>query len=575
MTRKLSIAIMLTFGFGSPVLSDTVSSAQRILNELGYNAGTVDGSYGNRTKRALESFYVDNNSLYDGKLDDNEIADLKLAAEKAHDASKLILDTIVREPFKASKCRDVFEGNVRLHSKSDCFVLAELDHPYEVPVHQGATNIWNTMMMLDAQPTMTGGVSLHAYTFDQTVEFGTDSEIRPKTHLVTVEIKDPSLLQDGLNIAAKEWEFALVPRRLSFRDIDLDGDIELLLLANQEDGRLRLKNGSSWRDKNYIFSPSRNTLKSFGTPQFSHDLMTSDFDQDGHIEVMDHYYGVPGKRSGLEHCNLKTSKCKHYFINKLLDNGFTAFAQNGAGGMMFGPCAGKAGLELCWLDVRSDKGKLKFIKIAKHKIGERPQDKTKFLTWTGNIDYKQGTFENDTKTIFNLLDRPWISHMTDFDGDGDKDTLAFDVKVKCEKPKNQKYFDRTKDCKRKANALFFENIEGKDIKLSQTIPVDYNGQNKLLTGDVNRDGSADIYGYRDQWHVNDCNKQFTMVFLNDGNNGYKLMKKEELVNNFGKYGCENGSIFFEHNDVNYRLFTTQKVAGPSKAFLAIEVFSRY
>ena len=118
MTRKLSIAIMLTFGFGSPVLSDTVSSAQRILNELGYNAGTVDGSYGNRTKRALESFYVDNNSLYDGKLDDNEIADLKLAAEKAHGASKLILDTIVREPFKASKCRDVFEGNVRLHSKS-------------------------------------------------------------------------------------------------------------------------------------------------------------------------------------------------------------------------------------------------------------------------------------------------------------------------------------------------------------------------------------------------------------------------------------------------------------------------
>ena len=164
--------------------------------------------------------------------------------------------------------------------------------------------------------------------------------------------------------------------------------------------------------------------------------------------------------------------------------------------------------------------------------------------------------------------------MTDFDKDGDEDTLAFDVKVKCEKPKNQKYFDRNKDCKREANALFFENLDGKAINLLQSIAVDYHGQNKLLTGDVNRDGLPDIYGYRDQWHVNDCNKQFTMVFINDDNGGYKLMEKEDLINNFGKYGCENGSVFFEHDGTNYRLFTTQKVAGPSTAYLAIEVFSR-
>jgi hypothetical protein len=44
-----------------------------------------------------------------------------------------------------------FYNDLRLNSKSDCFVLAKLDHPYEVPVHHGAKNIWNTMMMLDAQ----------------------------------------------------------------------------------------------------------------------------------------------------------------------------------------------------------------------------------------------------------------------------------------------------------------------------------------------------------------------------------------------------------------------------------------
>ena len=487
------------------------------------------------------------------------------------DASELILDAKVRKPFKASNCKDYFYNDLRLNSKSDCFVLAKLDHPYEVPVHHGAKNIWNTMMMLDAQPTTTGGMSLNAYTYDQTVKTGTNSDARPKTHLVSVVLNDLLLLEDGLTVPAKEWELALVPRRLSFVDIDVDGDIELLLLANQEDGRLR---SSSWKDKNYIFSPSDNTLKSFGTPQFSHDLMISDFDQDGHVEVLDHYYGVPGRRSGVEHCNLKTGECKHYFIDKLLDNGFTAFTQNDSGGMMFGPCADKAGLEFCWLNVRNNNGKLKFSTIGKHKVGERPKDKTKFLTWTGDIDYMQGTFENDSKTVFNLLDRSWISHMTDFDKDGDEDTLAFDVKVKCEKPKNQKYFDRNKDCKREANALFFENIDGKAVNLLQSIAVDYHGQNKLLTGDVNRDGLPDIYGYRDQWHVNDCNKQFTMVFINDDNGGYKLMEKDDLINNFGKYGCENGSVFFEHDGTNYRLFTTQKVAGPSTAYLAIEVFSR-
>jgi hypothetical protein len=50
------------------------------------------------------------------------------------------------------------------------------------------------------------------------------------------------------------------------------------------------------------------------------------------------------------------------------------------------------------------------------------------------------------------------------------------------------------------------------------------------------------------------------------------MGKDHLVNSFGKYGCENGSVFFEHKGANYRVFTTQKVAGPSKAYLAIEVF---
>lgn len=69
--------MMLMFGFVGPAMSDTVSSAQRMLNQLGYNAGPVDGSYGGKTRTALEKFYADNGSSYDGKLDVSEVADLR------------------------------------------------------------------------------------------------------------------------------------------------------------------------------------------------------------------------------------------------------------------------------------------------------------------------------------------------------------------------------------------------------------------------------------------------------------------------------------------------------------------
>jgi peptidoglycan hydrolase-like protein with peptidoglycan-binding domain len=63
--------------------ANATSDAQRMLNQLGYNAGPVDGAYGGKTKRALEAFYTDNGTSYDGTLDANEVSDLKAAAVEA------------------------------------------------------------------------------------------------------------------------------------------------------------------------------------------------------------------------------------------------------------------------------------------------------------------------------------------------------------------------------------------------------------------------------------------------------------------------------------------------------------
>ena len=56
--------------------ANIVEQAQRLLTQLGYNVGVVDGLYGGKTERALTDFYNTQGAKYDGKLDQNEITDL-------------------------------------------------------------------------------------------------------------------------------------------------------------------------------------------------------------------------------------------------------------------------------------------------------------------------------------------------------------------------------------------------------------------------------------------------------------------------------------------------------------------
>ena len=57
-------------------------TVQKDLNILGFDAGPVDGSYGKKTKGALEAFYDSKGMSFDGKLDANEVRDLKFALDR-------------------------------------------------------------------------------------------------------------------------------------------------------------------------------------------------------------------------------------------------------------------------------------------------------------------------------------------------------------------------------------------------------------------------------------------------------------------------------------------------------------
>jgi len=83
MKKLLSIITILSLLIPHAVFADTVAQSQRMLNQLGYNAGPVDGAYGGKTKRALEAFYAKSGGSYDGKLNANELADLTEAMDVA------------------------------------------------------------------------------------------------------------------------------------------------------------------------------------------------------------------------------------------------------------------------------------------------------------------------------------------------------------------------------------------------------------------------------------------------------------------------------------------------------------
>ena len=73
--KILSVLLVLsTPAFG--VSKESVMLTQILLNKFGFNTGTPDGVYGNKTKNALESFYANRGKKFDGVLGENERSDL-------------------------------------------------------------------------------------------------------------------------------------------------------------------------------------------------------------------------------------------------------------------------------------------------------------------------------------------------------------------------------------------------------------------------------------------------------------------------------------------------------------------
>jgi Putative peptidoglycan binding domain len=70
-----------------PTRDATVLAIQRRLNELGYNAGTPDGLFGNKTRAAIQAFQRDNGLVADGVVDIALFQQLQKSGESIVDQS--------------------------------------------------------------------------------------------------------------------------------------------------------------------------------------------------------------------------------------------------------------------------------------------------------------------------------------------------------------------------------------------------------------------------------------------------------------------------------------------------------
>ena len=81
--RSFLLVILIAL-FPSFSLSDEVTAeAQRLLNELGYNAGPVDGLIGGKTRNAMSDAFKSVGKEWDRELDETDLAILRDILEQS------------------------------------------------------------------------------------------------------------------------------------------------------------------------------------------------------------------------------------------------------------------------------------------------------------------------------------------------------------------------------------------------------------------------------------------------------------------------------------------------------------
>ena len=476
--------------------------------------------------------------------------------------------------FQPFDCKKLKTEYLRVNNRNDCLIIQELSNKYEVKTNDIDPNTWNRSLLLRYIDNK-DGEKIVAHTWNNVVKWGESSNKQPFSHLAVLDIPNlNNIFGSNLNqISSNHYTVPLTARRVDTIDTDNDGDKEIIYLGNREDGRNR---NSSWKDVNYIFDLNDNSLSKFGSSHFSHDLMYFDFNNDGYHEIMDYFYNPGGQ---IEICDLKTNKCtKSKKVNQYVDIGFNHILPSKDGAIMFGGCPNLGDTTFCWSKVNYKNNKISFEKLDKYEFKTKPTDQAKFLIWTGDISEKPGYWvEGSGKKEFKQADRAWMSTAIDFNKDGFVDSIGIEKEVFCKRNDISKPFSRSGgDCKDNAFLYVFKNNNDEKFEKHQIIPTTINDTFRIEKADIDKDGTVDLYGFKQSYYNpwNVCERQqLKSVYLNKKNEYFEHASNKFIKENFGLYGCERVSNFFEKDGQYYRLFITTPDKESEIAYLGIENYT--
>ena len=506
--------------------------------------------------------------------DGKQVDDSSSSTSSTNNSSQSVKNESKTKSFQPFDCKKLNTDYLRVNKRNDCLIIQELSNEYEVKSHEVDPNTWNRSLLLRYIDN-SDGEKIVAHTWNNVVKWGESSNKQPFSHLVVIDIPNLSkIFESNINqLNSKHYTLPLTARRLDTIDTDNDGDKEIVYLSNREDGRNR---NSSWKDVNYIFDLNDNTLSKFGSSHFSHDLMYIDFNNDGYFEIIDYYYDPGGQ---IEICDLKTNKCsKSKKANQYVDIGFNHILPSNDGAIMFGGCPNLGDTTFCWAKVNYENNKINFKKLDNYELKPKPTDEAKFLIWTGDVNKQQGYWvKGSDKKEFKQADRAWMSATIDYNKDGFVDTIGIEKEVLCKRNDVSKPFNRSGgDCKEEVFLYVFKNINDEKFEKHQIIPTTINDTFRIEKADIDKDGTIDLYGFKqgyyNPWSVCD-RQQLKSIYFNKKNEYFEHASSKFIKENFGLYGCERASNFFEQDGQYYRLFITTPDKESKVAYLGIENYT--
>ena len=452
---KVIITTFILTVFVTPSIASSISEAQNMLNQLGYNAGPVDGAYGNKTRRAIEQFYKSIGSSFDGKLDNNELSDLIKQMSLKGIATSTSPENKNSNPSKKAK-RALAGIDIENDPKKDFFKPPQSPFPSAKLYSWGGGDMWriadfNNDGLFDV--VYIGTMNLSNSTVQCTYQVCSDRQIndaiKPSPALYLRGTDGNLRYSPKLLIDNRDNKGMALGRQILIADYNNDKVLDIYI-ADHGVGK-----PDGYRDSYFLSQANGTWLESSKThlshsnfKVYDHGAATGDIDNDGDMDVV-----ITTMGSGLQ-CLINDGTG---FLKKRKCGGSFAFA-----------------LELADMD---DDGDLDAI-VGGHEYNPNSSMFTG-IHWNNG----RGNFSRNNKTRFPQHKKKWgtIPELSAWDLDNDGD---IDIAI-----------SRTGSSYKGSAIQIIENLGNKKFKDRGIIQLDSNDGwvYGIRFRDMDNDGEDDLF----------------------------------------------------------------------------------